>query len=55
LFTFQDAQGNLKQDGPTMLFLVLIKIDPATSISIKNHQKAIDAATLQKHNNNVRS
>jgi hypothetical protein len=37
LFTFQDAQGNLKQDGPVMLHLLLLMADPATNVRIKNH------------------
>ena len=53
LFTFQDAQGNLKQDGPMMLYLLLLKADPSTSVSIENHRKCIEKATLQKHNNDV--
>jgi hypothetical protein len=53
LFTFQDAEGNLKQDGPTMLLLLLLKADPSTNVGIENHRKAIENAKLQKHDNNV--
>jgi uncharacterized Zn ribbon protein len=53
LFTFQDAQGNLRQDGPTMLLLLLLKVDPSTNVGIENHRKAIENAKLQKHDNNV--
>lgn len=53
LFTFQDQAGHLKQDGPTMLYLVLLKIDPSTSVSIENHRKAIETTNMQKHNNDV--
>ena len=53
LFTFEDHAGHLKQDGPTMLFLVLLKIDPSTSVSIENHRKAIETTNMQKHKNDV--
>jgi len=36
-----------------MLYLVLLKVDPLTSVSIKNHRKAIKTATMQKHKNDV--
>lgn len=40
-------------NDPTMLYLVLLKIDPLTSISIKNHCKTIETVIMQKHKNNV--
>jgi hypothetical protein len=52
-FTFRDAIGNLMQDGPTMLMLLLLKADPSTSVSTENYRKANENAKLQKHGNNV--
>ena len=53
LYTFQDADGNLKQDGPTMLLMLLRKVDPSTAVSIENHRTAIEGAKMQAFKNDV--
>lgn len=53
LFTFVESDGSVKQDGPTMLLLLLRKVDPTTTVSTENHKKAIESAKMQKFNNEV--
>ena len=52
-FTFTDASGNEKQDGPTKLYLYLKKLDPSTAINIENHRRLIETCRLQKFDMNV--
>eukprot|EP00956_Cyclotella_meneghiniana_P036770 scaffold130371_cov40-Cyclotella_meneghiniana.AAC.2 len=52
-FTFIDSDGNMHQDGPVMLHMLLCKVDPATSVSIENHRLAIENARLHQFKNNV--
>jgi hypothetical protein len=52
-FTFADANGHHHQDGPTMLLMILQKVDPLTSVSTENHRKNIEQATMQPFNNVV--
>lgn len=52
-FTFADANGHHHQDGPTMLLMILQKVDPSTSVSTENHRKNIEQATMQPFNNVV--
>jgi hypothetical protein len=52
-FTFTAADGTIKEDGPTKLFLLLNKQDPSTLINIEIHKAAIESATLQQFGNNV--
>ncbi len=52
-FTFVDANGIEKQDGPTKLFILLKTLDPSTAINIENHRRQIETCKLQKFNNKV--
>lgn len=54
LFSFTDGHGEIKEDGPTKLYLLLKAQDPSTIVNIENHRRVIESIKLQDHNNNVK-
>ena len=52
-FSFIGNDGDIVQDGPTMLYLLLCKGDPSTTVSNDNHRTAIENAKLQAYKNEV--
>ena len=53
LYTFVDTDRNEKQDSPTMLYLLLLKMDPSTSISIESYCMQTEISKLQDFDINV--
>ena len=52
-FLFIDNYGEIEYDGPTMLFLILQKIDPSTVVGLDTVLKNIKNAKLGDHTNAV--
>lgn len=53
-FSFTDSTtGQVKYDGPTMVFLIYQTIDPNTTVGLDNILKKLEKAKLGDFNNNV--
>ena len=52
-YEWKGADGTVRNDGPTMLYLLLKSVNPATRIGLSNLKEEIEKATLARFNNNV--
>ena len=52
-FTFTDANGNQKLNGPTMLWFVLDRVDPDVIVGVEVYRKELETLRMHKFNNDV--
>ena len=52
-FEWTCADGTIVHDGPTMLFLILSKINPSVKVGISSLKHNLSHATMDKFKHNV--
>ena len=52
-FSFTDAHGNEKLDGPVMLWIVLNRIDPSIIVGVENYRKKLETLRMSEVRNDV--
>ena len=53
LFRWTDTDGDTHDDGPTLLKLIFLEVNPATKVSLQSHKTIISSAKLGGYRNNV--
>ena len=53
LSRYIDSDGNTHDDGPTLLKLIFLEVNPATRVSLQNHKPIISSAKSGGYGNNV--
>ena len=53
IFRWTDTDGDTHDDGPTLLKLIFLEVNPATKVSLQTHKNTITAARLGGYGNNV--
>ena len=52
-FTWTEANGTIHYDGPTMLWLILSKINPSVRVGISTLKTNLSSATMPAHKHNI--
>ena len=52
-YNWTDTDGQVHQDGPTILFLIMQIINPTTVVGVSGLKMSIQNSSLNKHNHNV--
>ena len=52
-FQWRDANGTIHNDGPTMLYLILTKVNPSVRVGISSLKQNLMSANLPKFQHNV--
>ena len=55
LFTYVNADDQVKRHGGTMLHLIYERVDPTTEIGMDVHLKKLEKCKMGNHNNDVAS